>query len=172
MDTTGYWLGRALARFFNAVFGVLPLIGPFVLFLFRGLSLGLVVMFLIFAAGYAYAWWSYRKSGLSYLRELASDTLTAMAAAIGGAGASIVLASFTRIRLHAHALFLPAVVVGFFWYLEYRAARHRAAAPRRATWLGRAEDIEAKKKAENAAVSLKKQPWSAPGEIPARSSKP
>ena len=169
MGTPGYMSGRALARFFHAIFGGLLLIGPFAVLLFRGLSLGLVVTVLLVAASYAFAAWRYRNSGLSYLRELASDTLTAMAAAIGAAGASIVLARLTRI--HLHTMFLPAVVVGTFWYLEYRAARHHAAF-RETARLGRADHVvEFKKMAKNAALSLHRV-WRAPAEFFARSSKP
>lgn len=172
MGTPGYLFGRALARFFDAIFGLLLLIGPFVLFLYRGFSLALVITFLLLAAGYGYVVWRYRESGLAYLRELASDTLTAMAATIGAAGASMILASFTRVHLHAHALFVPSAVIGFFWFLEYRAARHRGERPRRAAWLGRAEEVvEIKKRAKQTPLPLN-PPWSAPAELPARSSKP
>jgi hypothetical protein len=126
-------LQKAAVHLARALLGIWLLIGPFVLFLFRGDAKALVTTLVALAACYGFVVWRYRTSGLDYLSRFAFDTLTALGVALI-AGALSELLAFIGFRLRGNILIIPLLILACFGYVEYtqekkRFSRHSAGVP-------------------------------------------
>jgi hypothetical protein len=133
MTDTIVLLQKAAVHLARALLGIWLLIGPFVLFLFRGESSALIVTLLLLAASYGFVVWRYRTYGVDYVSRFAFDTLTALGVALI-AGVLSELLAFIGLRLHGNILIIPLLILACFGYLEYtqekkRLTRHSAEAP-------------------------------------------
>jgi hypothetical protein len=123
-------LRKAGPRLVRALLGVWLVVGPFIVFLIRWKSFELVIIFLAVLAAYIFVGWNARTLGTPYLSRLATDTVTALGITLVAGGLSGVLAKLTGIYLHGNFLFVPLVVLGGFWILEYAQEKRRVAEPK------------------------------------------
>lgn len=117
-------LRKAAVHLVRALLGIWLLIGPFVLFLFRGDAKALVTTLVVLAACYGFVFSRYRTSGLDYLSRFAFDTLTALGVALSAVVLSEILA-FIGLRLRGNILIIPLLILACFGYLEYTQEKKR-----------------------------------------------
>ena len=113
----------------RAVIGFWLVLGPFVVFLIRWKVWEVTVIFLVLVGAFLFVGFMCRLSGTEYLKQLGSDTFTALASVLIGGGLSGILAKLTHYRLHSSVLFLPLVIVAGFVISEYYHERKTAAVP-------------------------------------------
>lgn len=120
-------LRKAALRFLRAMLGIWLLTSPFVIFLFRGADRARVATVVLTLASYGFVVWKYRRAGLSYLREFAFDTLTALGVVALTIAFSTLLGLMMRVNVHRHALLAVVAIVACFWLLEYSEEKRRLA---------------------------------------------
>ncbi|HTM09567.1 MAG TPA: hypothetical protein VL754_14375 [Verrucomicrobiae bacterium] len=129
MDYARSLLKKIAPRLFRALLGFWLVLGPFIVFLIRWKAWEVTIIFLVLVGAFLFVGFMCWLIGKEYLKQLGSDTFTALASVLIGGGLSGLVAKLTHYSLHLTVLFFPLVIIAGFVISEYYHERKTAAVP-------------------------------------------
>jgi hypothetical protein len=119
---------KLMPRLLRALLGFWLLFGPFLVFLIRWKTYEVTLMYVLLVGAFIFVGVHCWSHGAAYLRQLGSNTATALASLLIGGGLSGLIGKTTGVRLHSSMLFLPLVILAGFVLADYYAERKASAA--------------------------------------------